>query len=145
MRSPSREGRKPGEYREAAQLAAARGHRYVAALRAKAKTQRHAQTATKHAERSRRRSSSPTGAPILAWQSQAAKWLRRRREEQATTRGQVGAPGKLLGACTASFVSLRFCPVSLCFETALCLNATIPFITNLALLRESYTLALITD
>jgi hypothetical protein len=63
MRSPSREGRKPGEYREAAQLAAARGHRYVAALRAKAKTQRHAQTGpgraihwelrAGHAERSR--------------------------------------------------------------------------------------------
>jgi hypothetical protein len=50
----------------------------------------------------------------------------------------VEGPGKLLGACIASFVSLHFSLDSLCFETALCLNAIIPFINTLALLRESY-------
>jgi hypothetical protein len=57
----------------------------------------------------------------------------------------VEGPGKLLGACIASFVSLRFSLVSLCSETALCLNTTIPFINILALLRGSYTLTPITD
>jgi hypothetical protein len=57
----------------------------------------------------------------------------------------VGAPGKLLGARTASVVSLRSVSGFSGFETALCLNTIIPFIVNLALSRESYTLALITD
>jgi hypothetical protein len=75
----------------------------------------------------------------LAQLSLTAKRLRRRREEQEE------GPGKSLGACIASFVSLRFSLVSLCFETALCLNTTTPFINTLAPLRESYTLTPITD
>jgi hypothetical protein len=57
----------------------------------------------------------------------------------------VKGPGKLLGACIASSVSLRFSLVSLCFETALCLNTIIPFINTPAPLRGSYTLTPITD
>ena len=57
----------------------------------------------------------------------------------------MGGPGKLLGTRTASVVSLRFVSGFSGFETALCLNTIIPFIINLALLRESYTLTLITD
>ena len=50
----------------------------------------------------------------------------------------MGGAGKLLGTRTASVVSLRFVSAFCGFETTLCLNAIIPFITNLALLRESY-------
>ena len=50
----------------------------------------------------------------------------------------MGGPGKLLGTRTASVVFSPFRVRFLCFETALCLNTIIPFITNLALLRESY-------
>ena len=56
----------------------------------------------------------------------------------------MGGPGKLLGTRTASGVSLRFVSAFAGFETALCLNTIISFITNLALLRESYTLTLTT-
>jgi hypothetical protein len=52
-RSPSRKGI-PGEFREAAQLAAARGHRYVSDLRVNVKTQRHAQTGLGRAMLTRR-------------------------------------------------------------------------------------------
>ena len=57
----------------------------------------------------------------------------------------MGGPGKLLGTRTASVVSLRFVSAFSGFETALCLNTIIPFITNLALLRESYILTPIND
>ena len=50
----------------------------------------------------------------------------------------MGGPGKLLGTRTASVVSLRFVSDFLWFRNALCFNTIIPFITNLALLRESY-------
>jgi hypothetical protein len=53
----------------------------------------------------------------------------------------VEGPGKLLGAYIASFVSLRFSLVSLFRNWRLCFNTTIPFISTLGPLRESYTLA----
>ena len=80
-----------------------------------------------------------TGAPKFSTGTGTPERLRRRREEQ------VGGPGKLLGTRTASVVSLRFVSAFCGFETALCLNTIISFITNLALLRESYTLTLTTD
>ena len=78
-----------------------------------------------------------TGAPKFSTGASTPERLRRRREEPAT-RGAGGGPRQVAGD---SHRLSRFSPFRvrfLCFETALCLNTIIPFITNLALLRESY-------
>ena len=77
-----------------------------------------------------------TGAPKFS--TGTPERLRRRREDPVGARQVAGGPHRL--RCLSDF-----CPVSVSEETALCFNTIIPFITNLALLRESYTWALITN